>query len=377
MQTMHTTVDYADIARAACTLTRLRSKILGHHVLWLEAVNDGVTLTVRLQQGALCLSLPAITQHTGICAMDAGDFHTRLATLSAGPITLFMDEKGVHMDAPDKPGWALKNLEHDLPTAAQSHERGKIPVTLTMPAVDFLTMVDKTIVSISSDTSRNLNNTLLEWNASSVRLVATDGHRLAMASVDRHVSAADPADARVLIPRDHIFALRELGKSVTTLEPVTISRSDRDVTTITLGCGHVQVGPELRAFPEYNHVIPQAAGMPLKVTVNRRAFHKVLVECSRRLRETRSKLQSIILSPQLHELGIGFAIDGDVFNTDVACTTTGEGVQKIGFNVRYLLDTIKAMGMVGTVELELSTGAMDPIVMRTDHLTQVVMPMRI
>ena len=67
---------------------------------------------------------------------------------------------------------------------------------MTIPAAVLAGMIDKTIFAVSPDEARyNLSGVFVESNApGSARMVATDGHRLAM--IEREVPGFSDGDGR-------------------------------------------------------------------------------------------------------------------------------------------------------------------------------------
>ncbi|MFB6261895.1 MAG: DNA polymerase III subunit beta, partial [Thiohalorhabdaceae bacterium] len=74
------------------------------------------------------------------------------------------------------------------------------------------------------DVRYHLNGILLEWTATNLRAVATDGHRLAL--MDREVAEA-PEEIRVILPRKGVQELERLLAD--TEDPISLAFTSNHV----------------------------------------------------------------------------------------------------------------------------------------------------
>jgi len=245
--------------------------------------------------------------------------------------------------------------------------------TVPMPAAILSAMIDCTMYAASVDETRyNLNGVYFEvlGDQGQLRMVATDGHRLACA--DRTIEG-DPSalTSGVIIPRKGLGELKRLVDEV-----------DADEIELAFGSqsglarkGDVSLVMRLieGEFPNYGQVIPKDLGRHLVLSSEALAqsVRRVALLSSERSRAVKLELgqgQLVISSsnPDLgdarEELDIDFA--GDALT--------------VGFNARYLLD---AVGAIRSKEVrisfqdELSPCRITPP--EDEDTLAVVMPMRI
>jgi DNA polymerase-3 subunit beta len=199
----------------------------------------------------------------------------------------------------------------------------------------FRDMIRRTLFAVSSDQTRyTLNGILFRITPKDVRMVATDGHRLAMTNVDCDATKGrSPMDA--IIPRKAAAETLKLLRE----EPgeITIEISDNHLllqTDDTLIDARLIEGQ----FPNYEQVIP--ANATKEVTVNREAFLAGLRRTSTILGEralpTTMKLTPGRLLLSCVNLDLGEArehLDVEYQHEEMT----------VGFNARYILDFLGAL----------------------------------
>jgi DNA polymerase-3 subunit beta len=242
-----------------------------------------------------------------------------------------------------------------------------------MESTALLEMIEKTLYAVSTDDTRyNLNGIFVETDAPGgiLRMIATDGHRLAL--VERKPEGVDLAkfESGVIIPRKGILELKRL--------------LEEDDAPIQLGFrkGHgvakkKDVHLVIRlidgTFPDYKQVIPE--GIKQVVTVTREpllsALKRISLLAAEKTRSVKLELSKkrLVLSSNNPDLGEA--------REEIEVDHTGEDLA-IGFNARYLLDAIGTLD-VKEIRLgfrdELSPGRIEPAA--DGGALAVVMPMRI
>lgn len=234
-------------------------------------------------------------------------------------------------------------------------------------------MIERTIYAASTDETRyNLNGVFFEITEKDekLRMVATDGHRLAM--VDRLMAeGAKGLASGVILPRK---ALGELKRLV----------DEEDADEIDLGFegshalvrrGDVTLVMRLidGEFPNYNQVVPKAS--PRKLILPAEDFGHVVRRVSllsaERSRAIRVELTSGTLTVSSNNPDLGEARE------ELDVDYEGEGLS-VGFNARYLLDVLASFR---SKEIEISfDDELSPVVLRPTEdpdSTAVVMPMRL
>ena len=245
--------------------------------------------------------------------------------------------------------------------------------TVPVQAAVLSAMIERTMYAASVDETRyNLNGVYLEvlGDTGKIRMVATDGHRLAC--VDRTLGV-DPAAlaSGVIIPRKGLAELKRL-----------VDEDDADEVELAFEGnsglarkGDVNLVMRLieGEFPNYSQVVPKQ--ITRKVTISTdtvtQALRRVALLSSERSKAVKVQLGDghLTLSsnnPELGEASEELDVDYD-----------GEPLE-IGFNARYLLDALSVMR-----GKEITLGFQDEVnpaqVQPTDDADTlaIVMPMRI
>jgi len=228
-------------------------------------------------------------------------------------------------------------------------------------------MLAATSFAVSHDETRYaLNGVLFALAGKDARLVATDGHRLAMAS--RTVGNVGPAVTGI-VPRKAVVEIqRVLGAG----EEVQIALTENQfllqmpnfVMTARLIEGQ---------FPNYEAVIPK--GHPGRLVISRTALAGALRRVAV-MAEERNKPVKFVLAPTVLKLSASSADLGEAEET-LDVDYAGAEVT-IGFNSKYVLDAISPIEREQIV-LEFKDG-LSPGVIRSvedEGYCCVIMPMRI
>ncbi len=249
------------------------------------------------------------------------------------------------------------------PVAGSSH---------VLPGGMLREIIHKTSFAITADDSRYfLNGARLELDSKQIRMVATDGHRLAYMSVNRATDSEDSVS--VIVPKKTLAELMKM-----------FSESGEDVE-FSEGENHLffRLGERLLVskkvddqFPAYEKVIPTGND---KIVICAReellgAIRRVCLLANERSRAVRFALEGgkMEVSSQNPELGEA--------RETVEVDYNGEAVQ-VGFNGQYLIDFLNVAG-VDKVSLELKNDSSQGMLRPSDQSEDrdyryVVMPMRL
>ena len=228
-------------------------------------------------------------------------------------------------------------------------------------------MLSQTTFAISHDESRYaLNGVLFAVQDKELRMVATDGHRLALSV--RQLPGAGPAMSGI-VPRK---AVQEVARIVGSGEEVEIAVSDNQ---FMIRMPNVLLMARLieGTFPNYEQVVPRAH--PHRVTLSRAALTAALRRVSV-LSEERTKPVRFLLAPGQLKLTANSPDYGEA-EEQMEAQFAGEEIA-IGFNSRYVLDALNAQGGE-QVLIELKDG-LSPGVFKSfedEGTLCVIMPMRI
>ena len=233
-------------------------------------------------------------------------------------------------------------------------------------------MIDKTLFAVSPDEARyNLSGVFVESSVpGSARMVATDGHRLAM--IEREV-AGFKMEGGAIIPRKGLAELRKILDQGGDAE-VRLSLEGQ-LAYLKRGTTEVSMRLVEGEFPDYRGVIPKQS--KYKIAVARDALLAAI------------KRAAIFSSERYH--GVKFALSSGLLTVSSTSPETGEASESldvdfsneefaIGFNASYVLQVLGVIPAGASVELGLSDDVSPGVIRAPEadsQYTYVVMPMRL
>ena len=261
-----------------------------------------------------------------------------------------------------------------LPTADfPQMSDGDLPAVFKLPADELRMLIDRTRFAISTEETRYYLNGLYVHKAEAngipvLRVVATDGHRLARVEMPLPNGASDMPG--IIVPRKAINELRKLIDE--TEDDVEIALSD---TKIRFSFDNVVLSSKLidGTFPDYDRVIPDGNDKTLEVNCEdfAAAVDRVATISTDKSRAIKLSVDAgtIVLSASSPESGTA----SEEIEVDYS-----HGPIEIGFNARYLLDI--AQQIEGNMAQFVMADSASPTIVRdTDDPTSlyVLMPMRV
>lgn len=238
---------------------------------------------------------------------------------------------------------------------------------LTLEAKMLRDMLSHTSFAISHDETRYaLNGILFSLQPKDVRLVATDGHRLAMASCP---VAEGVGPLTGIVPRKAVAEIqRVLGAGEDVQLALTENQFVLQMSNFVMTARLIE-----GQFPNYEAVIPRA--QPGKLAIARGAFTAALRRVSV-MAEERNKPVKFVLGDGVLRLS---ASSSDLGEAEEALDVDYKGDEvTIGFNSRYVLDALSPVEEEAVV-FEFKD-ALSPGVIKSsgnDGYCCVIMPMRI
>jgi DNA polymerase-3 subunit beta len=249
---------------------------------------------------------------------------------------------------------------------------------VTVEPTQLLEMIEKTQFAISADETRhNLNGVYLEATKDSLKMVATDGHRLALC--ERAITGDFQLKKGVIVPKKGLYELRRLLDEASTA-PCELGFNE---TSGVFRRGELTMVMRLidGAFPDYAQVIPKEAERT--VTLDRTKFLETLkrmtvISSDRATNPVRLELTDSTVKVTSQNPDLGDA------HEQLQVIYSGAALS-IGFNARYLMDVLNVID-VDQVNLELcdelSPGVLKPkldadAAAAGGKYTAVIMPMRI
>jgi DNA polymerase-3 subunit beta len=236
-------------------------------------------------------------------------------------------------------------------------------------------MIQKTIFAVSSDETRYvLNGVFFQVEGSKLRMVATDGHRLAF--IEKKIENKTDNKASVIIPtktlHELVKAVSELGRGKEEDLMVEVIATDNQIKFVI---EDVEIISRLieGQFPNYEQVIPKESDKKIEASVSN------LAAATRRVKIlTSEKSNSIRYQAKDNKLTISSKTpDMGEAKEEIDVEYKGEEIS-IAYNAQYVLDVLKNVG-TEAVNIEL-TQPLSPGILRpkgdADYLC-VIMPMRV
>jgi DNA polymerase-3 subunit beta len=239
----------------------------------------------------------------------------------------------------------------------------------------FRKLAERVVSFASSDETRyNLAGVLMERTdpkaGAMLRMVATDGHRLAMADGEVGDIGEILASPKVLVPKKGVLEIRKLAESGP--GSIELSASEKFLFAAK---GDTEVWVRLldAEFPDYRQVIPKEN--LLAATVERDAFADVLRRVGVMAPD---KVHSVKLSFSGKQLEVSSTSPDQGEARDLLEAEYEGPAMKIGFNGRYLQDAVGGIAEEKVV-LQMKDDV-SQVILRPEKDTSylaIVMPMRI
>jgi len=239
------------------------------------------------------------------------------------------------------------------------------------PASTIHEMIERTIFSVSTDETRySLNGVFVEEaEGGKVRMVATDGHRLAF---EEKTVGSIGLSKGVILPRKGLAELKKLLESGTEgvvslgfKENMGLVIKDKIELFMRLIDGD---------FPDYTKVIPKGNPNIAKLEHDEllQALRRVSILSSERYKGIRMEFSDGKVSISANNPDLGEAVE------EIEAEYNGKAIS-IGFNARYLLDVLGILGGDGEINIELKDELSPSIIRKggVDSYLYVLMPMRL
>jgi DNA polymerase III subunit beta len=236
-------------------------------------------------------------------------------------------------------------------------------------------LIHKTSFAMSADEMRkNLNGvffeTIDEGGKNKLRMIATDGHRLAMANVDTEGIPFLRLEKGIIIPRKGLAEIRRLIENAPEEILVGVRQG---MCVISTDSTTLRVSLVDADYPDYKRVIPTEKGVLVQFDKDAilHALKRMSVISSERYSGVIIKLENGRMVLESANPDVGEAkdeIEVDYHDKEFS----------VGYNVRYLIDAIEVIAEK-TVIFEIGAG-MKPGVIRpaeSDEYLCIVMPLKI
>ena len=355
--------------------------VLANVLLTADAGTGRLSLTGFDLNLGIQTSLAASVETSGAITLPArllGEIVSRLA--SDSPLTLSTEESGEQVQLTSLSGsYQMRGMPADDYPDLPMVESG---MTLQLQASGLVQALKGTLFASSGDEAKQLlTGVHLSFTDKNLEAAATDGHRLAVLQVEDALQAAADASQG----DESVFAVTLPARSLREVERLMAGWRSED--PISLFCDRGQVvflaadqmvtSRTLEGtYPNYRQLIPD--GFSRTLTMDRRALVgaleriAVLADQHNNVVKFSSQPESgvVLISADAQDVGSG--------SESLAAELSGDAIQ-IAFNVRYMLDGLKAMAgdrVVLHCNAPTTPAVLRPAVER-DGFTYLVMPVQI
>ena len=366
------------VSRAVAT--RPTHPVLANVLLTADAGTDRLSLTGFDLNLGIQTSLAANVQTSGAITLPArllGEIVSRLS--SDSPVTLASDDGGEQVQLTSLSGsYQMRGMSADDFPELPMVESG---MTLKLEAAGLVQALKGTLFASSSDEAKQLlTGVHLRFNDRSLEAAATDGHRLAVLQVDDALQVAaegadDESTFAVTLPARSLREVERLMNGWRSEDPVSLFCDRGQV--VFLAADQMVTSRTLEGtYPNYRQLIPD--GFSRSLAMDRRgliaALERIAVLADQHNNVVKFSTQPdqgvVQLSADAQDVGSG--------SESLAAELTGDAIQ-IAFNVRYLLDGLKATA--GDRVILHCNAPTTPAVLQpqgeTEGFTYLVMPVQI
>ena len=332
------------VSRAVAT--RPTHPVLANVLLTADAGTNRLSLTGFDLNLGIQTSLAASVETSGAITLPArllGEIVSRLA--SDSPITLATEESGEQVQLTSLSGsYQMRGLPADDYPELPMVESG---MTLKLQPAGLVQALKGTLFASSADEAKQLlTGVHLRFNAKALEAAATDGHRLAVLQVedaleDAAASSDDAAEGfAVTLPARSLREVERLMAGWRSDDPVSLFCDRGQV--VFLAADQMVTSRTLEGtYPNYGQLIPD--GFNRTLALDRRGLIAALERISV-LADQHNNVVKFTSQPDEGVVQISAdAQDVGSGSESLAASLTGDAIQ-IAFNVRYLLDGLKAMG---------------------------------
>lgn len=309
------------VSRAVASRAQL--PVLSH--ILIEAKSGGLTLSATDLEIGIKVGVSAKVVEEGTVAVPAKMFMEFLGSLNPGKVEIHLEKETLVLTAPGYRGKFQTIDSDDFPKIVEVDSKTEI---CKIESKELLIAVDRVAFASAKDTLRPvLTGVLWEFKGKKVRLVSTDGFRLA---VEDLATETKPDQANLLVPSRAVMEVVRLAGD----EPIRVGHLPA-TNQIYFVVGESLVVSQLLSgnFPDYQKILPKE--FTTEISINKdellqamKATHIFARDNSNMVKWQieDSKLILLSSSPERGECRV-----------EVPISLEGEDLEII-FNGRYVLD---------------------------------------
>lgn len=370
MAKTHFIIQRADLVRELALISNVVERkttipILSN--LKIEATEGRLVLTGTDLEVALVCGLAADVKTEGVATLPAKRLLDYVRLLPEGPVEFKFGENNWANITAGRSKTRIAGMGADAFPEVPRGGGDKI----RLPLKAFARLVEQTDFAISKEESRfTLNGALLETGAAGCRLIATDGHRMAVAEMAGEYGP----QMRTLLPRRAMAELARLAALSTDDAAMIELSDDANHYFLFVGARCLTARKMTGNFPDYERVMPK--GGPSNATVNAADF---LAALNRAALFSDERSRAIAFRFADNELSLGASVSETAESTEsLPAEYTGAPLD-IRLNAHYVVDFL---GVCGTECVSISmkdagsAALFSPVGMEGGSYKYVVMPMR-
>jgi len=241
--------------------------------------------------------------------------------------------------------------------------------SFSIPQNELKALFDDTAFAMAQqDVRYYLNGILVEISPDLLKLVATDGHRLALSNFPSEIGVS--TEKQIIIPRKGVLELSRLLENSDSLAKIVLSQNHIRVETSSLIFTSKLIDGK---FPDYKRVIPVDSNKVLEVNREslKNALSRIAILSNEKYRGIRFTLSPGNLSIQANNP------DQEEAEEEIS-VVYDDTEMEIGFNVTYIIDVLNVLDSEN-VYIKLKDANSSCIISDSEDSASlyVVMPMRL
>ena len=241
--------------------------------------------------------------------------------------------------------------------------------SFSIPQKEFKALFDKTSFAMAQqDVRYYLNGILMEISPDRIKLVATDGHRLALAECEFDTGVAE--EKQIIVPRKAVLELSRLLDASDSSAKCILSQNHFRVETGSLVFTTKLIDGK---FPDYQRVIPVDGNKTMEVErdILKQSMSRIAILSNEKYRGIRLTLSPGNLSIQANNP------DQEEAEEEIQVSYEEDDIE-IGFNVTYLIDVLNVLNS-DKVQIKFKDANSSCIINDSEDQSSlyVVMPMRL
>lgn len=363
---------FSRVLKRICGVCTNKSSIQILASCLIEAKDKSITITGTDLDITLRIVEDANVAEDGKALVNAKRLLDTVQNQAIGDVTIETDDNKVCV----RSGNFIARIGKDDISEYPEFSFDEVNSAITMDAIQFKGLINKTLFCISKDDSRpDFTGAFLSIDRKGlVQTVSTDGHRLSLAKSSAHVDGDIPSafEQGIIIPRK---GLMELAKSLIEGDALLDMNGSKLVVVSGQNTFHIKL--IAGQFPNFSNVIPKSFSH--ECIVKRESLIGLLKRAA--IFAPRTGLVVMLLSRNMLEISTSDPQVGEMHDhidkDDIDKPNIYESVQ-IGFNHEYIVEALSAIDE-DDVLIRLSDEE-SPAVIRAscdDKCDFVIMPMQI